>query len=285
MTRVAVVIPCYNDALVTEAVESVRAQDEPHELVVVDDGSSDPNALAVLTALAEQGVRVVRRENGGLPAARMTGVEATDAPYVFPLDADDLLEPGILRLLADALDANPVAAVAWGITTIFGDFELALQPAAVFDPWKLTFANEITGTSLVRRSALVAVGGWQVHRAYEDWDLWLSFAERGYDGVYVDAPMLRYRRHGQRMLGDAIAIHEQLAAEVHSRHPALYANRARLRRSSPAPLHVKVALTVVAALPLLSNFTRLRIARVVLRPREILAMRRLRHRTRLASPS
>jgi glycosyltransferase involved in cell wall biosynthesis len=285
MTRVAVVIPCFDDPLVTEAVASVREQDEPLELVVVDDGSRKPQALEALATLAADGVRVERRENGGLAAARMTGVGATSAPYVFPLDADDMLEPGALRRLADALDASPRAGVAWGDVRIFGDFELALRPARVLDPWKLTFVSEIPGTSLVRRSALLEVGGWQMRRAYEEWDLWLSFAEHGWEGVHVPVPMLRYRRHGQRMLGDAIAIHEELAAEVRNRHPALYANRARLRRSSPAQLHVKVALTVLAALPLLSEFTRLRIAHAVSRPREILAMRRLRRRTRLASPS
>ena len=276
MTRVAVVVPCYDDPLVVEAVESARGQDEGHELVVVDDGSRDEAALAALERLSADGVRVVRRENGGLAAARMTGVEETSAPYVFPLDSDDLLEPGILRLLADALQSSPRAGVAWGNVTIFGDFELSLRPATSLDPWKLTFSSEIPGTSLVRRSALLDVGGWTVKRAYEDWDLWLSFAEAGWEGVYVPAPMLRYRRHGQRMLGDAISIHGDLVAEIRGRHPRLWADRHRLRARSREPLRVKVALTLVGALPFVSEFTRLRLSHAVSRPGEVLATRRLR---------
>lgn len=276
MTRVAVVIPCYDDPLVTEAVASVRVQDEPCELVVVDDGSRNEAALAALAALEGEGVQVVRRENGGLSAARMTGVQATSAPYVFPLDADDLLEPGILRHLADALDAAPRAAVAWGNVRIFGAFELELRPAASLDPWKLTFVSEIPGTSLVRRDALMAAGGWSLDRVYEDWDLWLSFAERGFEGVYVPKPMLRYRRHSQRMAGSGIAMFDDIAAEVRYRHAQLFRTRGRLRRTSPAPRHEKVAFTVLAALPFLSEFTRLRIAHTVSRPGEVLAMRRLR---------
>lgn len=276
MTRVAVVIPCFDDPLVVEAVESVRRQDEPHELVVVDDGSTDPGALEVLRQLAAEGVRVVRQENGGLGPARMAGVRATTAPFVFPLDADDLLQPGILRPLADALERVPRAAVAWGDLEIFGEFELGLRTARRLDPWKLTFVSEIPGTSLVRRAALLDAGGWRAMSAYEDWDLWLSLAECGWEGVYVPAPMLRYRRHGQRMLGDAIAIHGRLVAELRGRHAALFEQRGRLRRRSPEPLRVKAGLTLVAALPFASDFTRLRLAHAISRPGDVLAMRRRR---------
>lgn len=276
MTRVAVVIPCYRDPTVRETVASVKAQDEECELVLVDDGSSDAATLEALAELEDEGIRVLRRANGGLAAARMTGVEATSAPYVFPLDADDLLESGALRRLADTLDAAPRAAVAWGDVRIFGDFDLALRPAASLDPWRITYVNEIPGTSLVRRSALVEAGGWSVRRAYEDWDLWLSLAERDWEGVYVPGPMLAYRRHGNRMLGDAVAIHGELAAELRRRHPELYARRDRTRRRSPAPRRVKLAFAVAGALPLLSDFTRHRLYHLASRPREVLAMRRLR---------
>jgi glycosyltransferase involved in cell wall biosynthesis len=275
MTRVAVVIPCFDDPLVLEAVDSVRSQDEPQELVVVDDGSTDPATLAVLERLAEDGVTVVRRENGGLAAARMTGVEATAAPYVFPLDADDHLEPGALRALADALDAEPAAAVAWGDVRVFGEFELTVETAKAFDPWLLTFVSGIPGTSMVRRSRLLEAGGWSFPRQYEDWDLWLTFAERGWSGVHVPAPMLRYRRHGQRMLGDAALIHDDLAREIRSRHEGLFRDRAALRRRSSAPWHVKAGFTLLAVLPL-SEFARLRLAHLLSRPRDVLAMRRLR---------
>jgi glycosyltransferase involved in cell wall biosynthesis len=94
MTRVAVVIPCFDDgATLGEAVDSL-AGEEPHELVVVDDGTTDERTLRILEEREVAGVRVLRQENAGLSAARMAGVRATSARYVFPLDADDLLVPG-----------------------------------------------------------------------------------------------------------------------------------------------------------------------------------------------
>src|SRR5437870_782968 len=104
MPRVAVVVPCFNDGeTLPETLASLRGE-ELHELVVVDDGSDDPETLETLARLANEGTRIVRRANGGLSAARMAGVNATEARYVLPLDADDLVVPGALAELADALD-------------------------------------------------------------------------------------------------------------------------------------------------------------------------------------
>src|SRR5438067_3423668 len=179
MPRVAVVVPCFNDGETLPATLASLASEEPHELVVVDDGSDDPATLATLSRLAEGGIRVVRRKNGGLSAARMTGVEATRARYVLPLDSDDAVVPGALTALADALDAAPDAALAWGDIDVWGALESRLAVARSLDPWLLTYLNDVPVASLLRRDAIRAVGGWSMGSGYEDWDLWLALAERG----------------------------------------------------------------------------------------------------------
>ena len=285
MTRVAVVIPCFNDGpTLRSTVESALAQQERPELVVVDDGSNDPDTLRVLEDLERDRVAVVRRENGGLAAARMTGVEATTAPYVYPLDADDLLEPDALGPLADALDRDVRAAVAWGELRVFGEFEASLRTARVFDPWRLTFISEIPGTSLVRRAALEATGGWTFRGGYEDWDLWLTLAEAGWTGVHVDVPMLAYRRHGRRMLGDCVPQHVELVAAIRGRHETMFAARGEARRQSPSPRRVKWGFALVTALPFLTPFTRHRLYLLISQPRQILLLRRLRRRAAAGRP-
>ena len=80
--RVAVVIPCYNDGrFLIETLESVWEQ-EPCEIVVVDDGSTDVRTLAVRAESREAGVRVVTQPNRGLSASWMTGVSHTSGRYV-----------------------------------------------------------------------------------------------------------------------------------------------------------------------------------------------------------
>jgi glycosyltransferase involved in cell wall biosynthesis len=275
MFRVAVVVPCFNDGETLPATLASLIGEEAHELVVVDDGSDDPATLETLARLADEGTTVVHRENGGLSAARMTGVEATKAPYIFPLDADDAVVPGALAALADALDVSADAALAWGEVEVWGELEAELAVARSLDPWLLTYLNDVPVASLLRRSALEDVGGWSMGSGYEDWDLWLALAERGYSGVHVPRPTLRYRRRSGRMLEDCTPHHGALYAKLRDRHPAVFAARPLNRLRSTAPLRAKLAFPIVEALPL-NPFTRHRIYLFVNRPRQTVSLRRLR---------
>jgi hypothetical protein len=203
----------------------------------------------------------------------MTGVEATTAPYVFPLDADDALAPGALAALADALDARPGAAVAWGDIELWGEFEHRVDVARSLDPWLLTYLNDVPVGSLVRRSALLDAGGWRMGSGYEDWDLWLALAGRGHHGVHVGAPALRYRRRAGRMLADCVPRHAELYLGLRERHPELFASRDANRRRSTAPWRAKLLLPFVERLPFLDAFARHRLYLLVNRPRQILALR------------
>ena len=242
--RVAVIVPCHNDGpLAVDAVASVR-EDEEVEIVVVDDGSSDPATAEALDGLRERGVRVHRQDNAGLGAARMAGVAQTSAPYVYPLDSDDLLEPGALAALADALDASD-AAFAWGDYVLFGDYEGRYHAPERFLPWSLTYVNQYPVSSLIRRSALEAAGGWQM-RAYEDWDLWLRFVEFGFTGVPVDRIVYRRRLHGDsRLLQGARKKHATLYAALKERHPDAFGRRAELRAREGVPLWKRAAFPIV----------------------------------------
>src|SRR4029079_11583759 len=118
--RVAILVACHNDgATIRETIDSLLT--EPGvELVVVDDGSSDAQTRDALASLEREGVRVLHQENAGPSAAWMHALSATTAPYVMTFFSDDLLVPGAAARLADALDANPAAAAAWGDLESFG---------------------------------------------------------------------------------------------------------------------------------------------------------------------
>jgi glycosyltransferase involved in cell wall biosynthesis len=255
---VAAVVPCYNDgATLVEAVRSLQAEPRVSELVVVDDGSEDARTLEVFAALEAEGVAVVHRANGGLGAARMTGVAVTDGDYVFCLDADDRLLPGALAQLADALDADDRLALAWGDYRLFGDRSWRQETAPSLDAWQISYQNDMPASLLIRREALVDAGGWELRGGYEDWDLLMSLAERGRRGARVPIVVYEYRQHGVRMLGDSANRHGEIYALLRGRHVRLFAERRRAWRHSDAPWSLKLAIPVVFALPIGDNHRRL----------------------------
>ncbi len=203
----------------------------------------------------------------------MAGVHATSARYVMPLDADDALAPGSLAALADALDREPAAVMAWGDIEIWGDVELRLKVGRRLDPWQITHLNTLPVASMVRRDALLAVDGWQLRNGYEDWDLWMSFAERGWTGVYVPGVALRYRRRDGRMLADCLPRHDELMAELRARHPDLYRRRRPNWRGSSAPMRVRMLFPAVSALPV-SDYNKSRLYQLADQPRQFIEMRR-----------
>lgn len=234
--RISVLVPCFDDgAVLLEALASLEGG-EPFEIVVVDDGSTDAATLATLDEVEAAGTRVVHQANAGLPGARMTGLRETRAPYVFPLDADDLAEPAALVAMADLLDADPGAAVAFGDYLEFGTGdELVRSVPERLDAYRLAYTNEYPVSSLFRRTALEQAGGWRaIDFGYEDWDLWLSLAEAGARGVHAGPGRITYRRrlHGERMLTTAKRHHREIYRTLRGRHPRLFAEIAIHRARS-----------------------------------------------------
>jgi len=233
--RIAVIIPCYRDGeLLPEAIASV-SEEESLEVVVVDDASDDEATRLALEQLSTASVTVARHErNLGVAAARNTGLGATRARYVFPLDADDLAASGVLGQMADRLDENPEAEVCFGDYREFGSSELLRQVPGHIDPYRLLYTNEYPVSALYRRTALEAVGGWAALPAYEDWHLWMSLAERGATGVHMGPQTVTYRRrlHGERLLTRAKFNHRRLYLRLRQDHPRLSGDMREHRRRS-----------------------------------------------------
>jgi glycosyltransferase involved in cell wall biosynthesis len=245
---VAVIIPCYRDgALAVECVRSVQ-EAEPVELVVVDDHSDDAETEAALAALAAEGVRVLRHErNLGLAGARATGLGATSAPYVFPLDSDDLAVPGALGRMADVLDRHPEADVCFGDYLEFGRSQLVREVPPELDAYRLAYTNEYPVSALYRRTMLEAVGGWPRMAGYEDWHLWMTLVERNARAAHLGPGALTYRRrlHGNRLLTASKRVHPELYARLRRDHPDLFGKLAEHRRRSTLPPTRKLLYPVI----------------------------------------
>jgi glycosyltransferase involved in cell wall biosynthesis len=194
--------------------------------------------LDILAELADQGIEVVHHEsNKRLAAARNTGLEATQAPYVFPLDADDLAAPGAIGQMLSALHRAPYEPVCFGDYLEFGPYELVRRVPDRLDPYRLAYRNEFGVSALFRRELLEEVGGWTDigdPMGYEDWDLWLKIAERGYAGVHAGPGVVTFRKRTRErsMLNATRGGHRSLYRTIRERHPAVFGSLPELRRKS-----------------------------------------------------
>lgn len=206
--RVAVVMAVRDDPAGLEAAaHSVLGQREVDlELIVVDDGSSEPTreALAKLTA-SDRRIRPVRIERSGLTAALCAGCAATRAPFVARHDAGDVSEPDRLRDQLDLLAGNAGLAFVscWTRCLGPGGEDLQVVTGLRFDasPVRLNPTRgedtELLGPSshgsvVFRREAYESAGGYRMSfRLAQDWDLWWRLAARG---EFASVPKALYTR-------------------------------------------------------------------------------------------
>lgn len=115
MSRISIVIPCYNYGhYLAATLDSVIAQQDPDwEAIVVDDGSTDHTArLAGDYAAAYPGqILSLAQPNAGPGAARNRGARAASGDWLLFVDADDRLLPGALARYRRALQDHPSAAL------------------------------------------------------------------------------------------------------------------------------------------------------------------------------
>ena len=223
--EVTIVIPCFNQgAYLDEALMSVFEQTyTSFEVIVVDDGSTDPETIAHLDNLTWPRTIVLRQENRGLSGARNAGMHLAQGRFLVPLDADDEIAPEFLAVLRSALEGRPDAAYAHCWSELYGDEE-ATWVARPFNPYQLALSNSVVGCVLVRAEAWKQVGGYDetMRNGNEDWDFWLRLLEVGWNQVQVRQPLFRYRRHGVSMSVTTEARFEAAREEIARRHPALF---------------------------------------------------------------
>src|SRR3954468_3425719 len=109
MPRVSVVVPIYNvETYLEPCLESLAAQTFADlEVVMVNDGSTDRSpAIAEAFSTRDPRFKLVHRSNGGLSAARNTGIDVATGEFLAFVDSDDLVTPAAYELLVGALDES-----------------------------------------------------------------------------------------------------------------------------------------------------------------------------------
>jgi glycosyltransferase involved in cell wall biosynthesis len=200
---VSIIIPCYNlGQYVDEAVSSVLAQTfQDFEILIVDDGSTDATTQAVLAGYSRPKTRVIRAAHSGLAAARNLGIRHAAGRFLCALDADDRLEPTFLEKMVGGLDNDDSLTFSSCWLRTFGDETWDWTPERCDLP-TLLWEDTVLTAALVRRDAVLAVGGYDTNmpeQGDEDWDLWLTLVERGHRGAILPEILFNYRRRAGSM--------------------------------------------------------------------------------------
>lgn len=183
---VTLVIPCLNDAdTLPEVLRSVnRLSPAPDRVLCVYDRSTDRTKEIIQDH--DRAELIERHSKDGIAAARNTGLEHTETPWLAMIDADIRVHPNWLGTMYDVCLSEDVALVQGTYTneiTTSGDW---WRQQHVRHPYhEAPFRNRAVDGSniLARTDALRAVGGWdeQYHITYEDHDLMNRLVDAGYD--------------------------------------------------------------------------------------------------------
>ena len=227
---VTVVIPFYNlGRFLPECVDSVLLSTGVNfEILIVNDGSTDPQSLQVLDGLRKQGeakIRILDLPNGGLAKARNTGVAEARGELIAFVDADDKIEPGFLQRAVGILKRYPNVHIAYSWIRFF-DGGKGIWHSWTFDLPYLLCHNQLIPIAVVRRDSFLKHGRNKSHIVYglEDFEGWISMAEAGCGGVAIPETLVGYRIRSDSMFkaiepDKKLYLYDLISAE----HPNLYA--------------------------------------------------------------
>ena len=137
-----------------------------------------------------------RRANRGLGPGRNDMAHRARGELLFMLDADHDIYPNAFGRLSTALDRDADAAFAYSLIEAHTDNRpRGLLSSLPWNPQRLRLGNYIDAMSMIRRDALLEVGGYtddiRLH-GWEDFELWCRFASKGMRGVLVPEVLCRY---------------------------------------------------------------------------------------------
>ena len=193
-----IIIPAYNvEKYIRRCLDSVLSQETGHSfrVLAVDDGSTDSTGSILESC---RGITLIRRENGGLSAARNTALEYARAPYVFFLDSDDELCPGAVEKLLNTAQSMDAAIVEGGYTEIYPDGRTLRRHSHHEGPMPAIELEGYAWGKLIKRSlfdqAVFPAGYWYQDSLMRQVILPLS-DKLGYKTAGIGESVVRYRQN------------------------------------------------------------------------------------------
>ena len=247
---VSVVIPCFNQGHFLEdaILSSLLACSYPLEIIVVDDGSTDPRSVVLIDELADTyKFTLIRQANAGRARARNTGIARARGNFIQLLDADDLLAPGKINIQVDEFRSDPeidICISEYEFCDTDGLNRRVMEPSTI-DRFSLSKEDFLLhwerGLSipihcaLFRRELLEKTNFRTVTASgHEDWILWVELSSRLLKFKFNPAVLAAYRIHG----GNTVSKHEEMGLDFI--RACLYITHVGLTKNAESFLHESV---------------------------------------------
>ena len=196
--RLTVVIPYYNMGLyIEECVRSVMDSSyKDLEILIVDDGSSDPVSIEKLKSFAgREKIRVFHQKNQGLALTRNEGARQAVGTFLAFLDADDKVAPSYYEKAIAALKKNTNVCFAGAWVQYFENSD-QLWPTFTPQPPYALVHNPVNSSGLVYKRAAFLEGGLNDKRTdygLEDYESVVNMLHHGFNGVVLPEVLFHYR--------------------------------------------------------------------------------------------
>ena len=198
---ISVLIPAYNaERFIGRAIRSVLNQtvpDRQHEVIAVDDASTDRTAYA-LELFKDEIEILYNGKRLGLPASLNRAIRAARGKYVVRVDADDYVSHDYLYILQRFLEDNTYMDAVACDYLLVDDSENVIERRNCME-------HPIGCGIMFRTDHLIEIGSYDDNfLMHEDRDLRVRFLKK-YAIHRIELPLYRYRRHKDNMTNDRVA--------------------------------------------------------------------------------
>lgn len=176
MPKISVIVPVYQvEKYIKNCMESIVNQTfTDYELILVNDGTKDKSIDLALSVLEKSGsvYKIINKKNGGLSAARNSGVKSAEGEWIVFVDSDDVIAPNYLSTLYEAGNSNNLDVSIVNVQTVSED-NLFMKPEKIYNP-EVIDRTTLLNSFLVRKISIVVTAIMIKKKTFVDNNLWFD---------------------------------------------------------------------------------------------------------------
>jgi glycosyltransferase involved in cell wall biosynthesis len=239
--ELAIIIPVFKHSVfIVEAIESALAQQTNFgvRIIVVNDGCpfiETHNTCSAYARTYPEVLHYVKKPNGGLSAARNSGIEYALSTWpeikaVYFLDADNRLTSCAMQQAMDLLKKNNYTGWVYPNINMFG-YMWSSDYGGKYSKITHLGANICEAGSLVSRTLLDKGIRFDesMKLGYEDWDFWMQSLGKNEVGHHLSTFGFQYRKRAESMLSDSDRDNAEIVSYMRRKHKSLYSTQSLLK--------------------------------------------------------